>query len=197
MKISIITKFFLSILVILLVSCSQTENRIVLQSQEIISTKEQEEMPPIENNTLANKDILEIEIENNTEILENAAIKLHSFLKLGRIAALQRNQEMFISLEKQNDGRIKMILSEQLNAPQSIDKSEFLPGQITISETHRHFRYDKNGNIDFDEPDKIFLPLENSPAADLILFFLDPKISTRGMLDIVKEKAQVYIHIVE
>lgn len=139
----------------------------------------------------------------NTAI-EDAAVKLHSWLKRGRIVALQRTANVQLLLKKQPNGQIEMILSEMENTGnsqptvvvQEIERG-ILSDTITIPESRREFWYDPGGSVHWAEPDYTFRPLDLQPQADVVLVPIQDGVSQhKGMLDIVPEKTLVYIHIV-
>lgn len=149
---------------------------------------------------------LELDEENDISLAtEDAAVKLHSWLKRGHIIAIQRATLVQLLLQKQPDGKIELVLSEMedsLDRP-TIVKQEISRGilsdTITIEESQFEFWYDVAGSIHWSAEDYTFRPLDPDSKADLVLIPISTKpgqATCRGMLDIVPEKTQVYIHIV-
>ncbi len=143
----------------------------------------------------------EEESEEDLEIY-NAAAKIHSILKQAQILSLQRGCGVHVLFQKLPDGRTQILMRELLSARQPFQmgqelKSEILSNTITISEKSYAFWYDAGGNLDFSEQDKIFRVFDSPPEADIVLVPIQGPILKKGMLDIIKQKSQVLIYVIQ
>jgi len=203
---------YIFLFLVFLYACSHSniekkETLAPIQENKVLPSQEENKtLPPQEK---PKEKEMEEDIEEDEDALEQyiyaAAHKLHSIFKIKTQGLIFHHKvPIYILLQKKQDGRTEIFLSEMLSSPgekpiQAGKELErhILSEEITILEKEREFWFDLQGNIDFTEEDKIFDAFDNPPQADIVLVPIADRQGKKGMLDIVKKRTQVSIYVIE
>jgi hypothetical protein len=134
--------------------------------------------------------------------LDEAMISISKAFKRGRIETIQSNAPICLVLKKDEHGNGKIDLYRLPAQPTQkpiIALGEWiegytLPYDIIFQEQDRYFWYDREGNVDFFEPDRILRTFDNPPQGDILLLPKNPNIPRRGVIDVNKIRTQMECH---
>jgi uncharacterized protein YcfL len=130
--------------------------------------------------------------------LDEAIICFSLACKRGLILSLQKDFTVCLQMHKDRQGQCRLNLLRMVSTPgdKPVQTGELLqeytlPTSVIFVEDSRFFWYDKQGNIDFFEPDQILRTFDNPPRGDVVFLPKNQKIPRRAVVDVAKHKTEL------
>lgn len=200
---------FCMLSVLLFISCSSTSSKANDTDKLSVQQSKQEptaqrEVVKVEKTPLVAKPAWEEYSEEDIACeaaLDEAIITFSLALKKGRILSIQKEFPICVHMFKDDKGNAQIKLLHMVSTPGAkpvitaeVLQEYSLPASVTFAESERYFWYDRQGNIDFFEPDQILRTFDNPPQGDIIVVPKNPHIPRRAVIDVSKQKTELQYH---